>query len=89
MTETTKGYALIEAKRRIRVGALLKNALSLMLSTGGTASLGVVFWGLATHLADAANVAHPGPHPDISGRAGGSLLLPLLRRGRPRAAGLR
>jgi O-antigen/teichoic acid export membrane protein len=32
-------------------GRLVKNAVALMISTGGTGVLGIVFWGLATHLA--------------------------------------
>ena len=36
-----------------RVGRLVRNAAALMLSSGGTAVLGVVFWGFAAHLASA------------------------------------
>ncbi len=32
-------------------GQLVRNALALMISSGGTAVLGVVFWGIAAHLA--------------------------------------
>ena len=34
----------------MRPGRLIQNALALMLSSVGTASLGILFWGLATHL---------------------------------------
>ncbi|MHB1208791.1 MAG: hypothetical protein ACYC1I_03685 [Acidimicrobiales bacterium] len=32
-------------------GQLVRNAIALMISSGGTAVLGVVFWGIAAHLA--------------------------------------
>ncbi|HVA71040.1 MAG TPA: hypothetical protein VNF08_06930 [Acidimicrobiales bacterium] len=35
-------------------GRLVKNAVALMISSGGTAVLGVAFWGVAAHLATAA-----------------------------------
>ncbi|MBW4078731.1 MAG: hypothetical protein HIU84_09545 [Acidobacteria bacterium] len=42
-------------RRAVRVhlvgGQLVRNALALMISSGGTAVLGVVFWGIAAHLA--------------------------------------
>ena len=42
--------------REIRPGRLIQNALALMLSSVGTALLGVFFWGLATHLSPASAV---------------------------------
>lgn len=39
--------------KRRRVGRLVRNAAALMLSSGGTAVLGVAFWGIAAHLASA------------------------------------
>jgi O-antigen/teichoic acid export membrane protein len=35
---------------RARPGRLVQNAIALMISSGGTAVVGVVFWGFATHL---------------------------------------
>jgi O-antigen/teichoic acid export membrane protein len=35
---------------RAKPGPLLQNAMALMISSGGTAVLGIVFWGLATHV---------------------------------------
>lgn len=37
--------------RRPHLGRLVRNAAALMLSSGGTAVLGVAFWGIAAHLA--------------------------------------
>jgi O-antigen/teichoic acid export membrane protein len=37
-------------------GRLVRNAVALMLSSGGTAVLGVVFWGIAAHLANASTI---------------------------------
>lgn len=42
--------------RQPRMGHLMKNAVALMISSGGTAGLGVIFWGVATHLAKPADV---------------------------------
>lgn len=39
--------------RHFLTGRLIQNALALMISSGGTAVLGVVFWGVAAHLASA------------------------------------
>ncbi|MHB1087368.1 MAG: hypothetical protein ACYC19_01245 [Acidimicrobiales bacterium] len=38
-------------RSRLKGGQLVRNALALMISSGGTAVLGVVFWGIAAHLA--------------------------------------
>lgn len=37
-------------------GRLIRNAIALMISSGGTAIIGVVFWGVATHLASPTSV---------------------------------
>ncbi len=42
--------------RRWRPDLLIQNAIALMVSSGGSAVLGVVFWALAAHLAPAATV---------------------------------
>ena len=36
--------------KRVPAGRLVRNAVALMLSSGGSAALGVVFWGFAAHL---------------------------------------
>ncbi|HEV3266865.1 MAG TPA: hypothetical protein VGZ68_00505 [Acidimicrobiales bacterium] len=36
---------------RLRPGRLVQNAIALMISAGGTAVIGVFFWGVAAHLA--------------------------------------
>lgn len=38
---------------RSRPGRLVQNAIALMISSGGAAAIGVVFWGVATHLTKA------------------------------------
>ncbi|HUX05514.1 MAG TPA: hypothetical protein VMV53_11510 [Acidimicrobiales bacterium] len=38
---------------KLRAGRLVRNAIALMLSSGGTAVLGVVFWAIAARLASA------------------------------------
>ena len=38
-------------RARPQAGRLVRNAVALMISSGGTAVLGVVFWGIAAHLA--------------------------------------
>lgn len=43
-------------KSRGRPGRLVRNAIALMISSGGTAVIGVVFWGVATHLASAKSI---------------------------------
>jgi O-antigen/teichoic acid export membrane protein len=42
--------------RRPWAGRLIQNALALMVSAGGTAVVGVAFWGIAAHLASPAAV---------------------------------
>lgn len=44
------------ARRRIPGGRLIHNALALIISSGGTSLLGVVFWGTAAHIAPASTV---------------------------------
>ena len=56
MRRTTIRAQLLYSKLRPRTGRLLRNALALMVSSGGTAVLGLVFWTVATHLAPAAIV---------------------------------
>jgi O-antigen/teichoic acid export membrane protein len=41
---------------RFRRGRLVHNAIALMISSGGTAVLGIVFWSIAAHVSDAAVV---------------------------------
>src|ERR1039458_6184842 len=43
-------------RNRLRAGHLIQNAVALMVSSGGTALLGVAFWGTAAHLASTENV---------------------------------
>jgi O-antigen/teichoic acid export membrane protein len=43
-------------RERIRPTNLIQNAVALMVSSGGTAVLGVAFWGVAAHLTSAYNV---------------------------------
>ena len=43
-------------KERSRSGQLIHNAIALMISSGGTAILGVVFWGIAARLTTTKNV---------------------------------
>jgi O-antigen/teichoic acid export membrane protein len=42
--------------RRLQAGRLVQNAVALMVSAGGSAMLGVVFWGVSAHLASASVV---------------------------------
>lgn len=46
----------VSLRSRLRAGRLIQNAAALMVSSSGSALLGVVFWGVATHLASAATV---------------------------------
>ncbi|MGB9111345.1 MAG: hypothetical protein WCF24_01305 [Acidimicrobiales bacterium] len=41
---------------RLRLGGLVQNAMALMISGAGTAVLGVVFWGIAAHIASAKTI---------------------------------
>ena len=43
-------------RSRLKAGHLIQNAVALMVSSGGTALLGVAFWATAAHLASAYNV---------------------------------
>jgi O-antigen/teichoic acid export membrane protein len=42
--------------RRPRAGRLVQNAVALIVSGGGTGLIGIVFWGVAAHVATAANI---------------------------------
>ena len=42
---------VVSLKIHLRPGRLVQNAIALMVSAGGTAVIGVVFWGVAAHLA--------------------------------------
>jgi O-antigen/teichoic acid export membrane protein len=42
--------------RHPRPGRLVRNAVALMISAGGTSVIGVIFWGVATHLAPASSI---------------------------------
>lgn len=42
--------------RRPRAGRLVQNAVALIVSGGGTGLIGIVFWGVAAHVATAATV---------------------------------
>jgi O-antigen/teichoic acid export membrane protein len=56
MRRTTRRTPRVASKLPPRTGRLLRNAFALMVSSGGTAVLGLVFWTVATHLAPAENV---------------------------------
>jgi O-antigen/teichoic acid export membrane protein len=43
-------------RKRFKAGHLIQNAIALMVSSGGTAVLGVAFWATAAHLGSAENV---------------------------------
>ena len=42
--------------RRPRIGRLIQNAMALVVSGAGSAVIGLVFWGFATHLVSAATI---------------------------------
>jgi O-antigen/teichoic acid export membrane protein len=44
------------SRMRPRPGRLIRNAVALMISAGGTSVIGVIFWGVATHLAPASSI---------------------------------
>jgi O-antigen/teichoic acid export membrane protein len=56
MRRTTKKVAPEDSRQRPWNGRLLQNAVALMVSSGGTAVLGLVFWTAATHLSKAPTV---------------------------------
>lgn len=56
MTSAERRGAPDDAKRRLPGGRLLHNALALIISSGGTSILGVVFWGTAAHIAPASTI---------------------------------
>ena len=68
MNRTQRGGPLAGLTKRVRPGRLLQNAGALMASSAGTASLGVVFWGIATHIAS----------PGAVGRASAELAAMML-----------
>ncbi len=51
MRRSTRDTPPEGSKKRPVAGHLIQNAVALMVSTGGTALLGLVFWTTATHLA--------------------------------------
>ena len=51
MARTTRNDPRKGSMKRTWTGRLIKNAVALMISSGGTAILGVAFWGVAAHLA--------------------------------------
>jgi O-antigen/teichoic acid export membrane protein len=53
MRHTTSDQA---TPKRPRAGHLIQNAVALMVSSGGTAILGIAFWTTAAHLAPAQNI---------------------------------
>jgi O-antigen/teichoic acid export membrane protein len=55
-TRRSKGRHSLPSKSRLRAGNLIQNAVALMVSSGGSAVLGVVFWATATRLTTAQNV---------------------------------
>jgi O-antigen/teichoic acid export membrane protein len=46
----------VATSKRLWAGHLIQNALALMVSSGGTAVLGIAFWTTAAHLASAQNI---------------------------------
>lgn len=56
MWKPLRGSPLAGLGKLVRPGRLLQNAGALMASSAGTALLGVVFWGVATHIASAKSV---------------------------------
>ena len=53
MRTPSRGNPFTGFNSRARPGRLMQNAVALMISSGGSAVLGVVFWGVATHVASA------------------------------------
>ena len=52
----TNGSEPKESRKRRRPGRLVRNAVALMISAAGTSVIGVIFWGVATHLAPDASI---------------------------------
>jgi O-antigen/teichoic acid export membrane protein len=50
MTRLTRHDPREGSMKRTWTGRLIKNAVALMISSGGTALIGVAFWGVAAHL---------------------------------------
>ena len=55
-TPRSKPRHALHSKRRVWAGNLIQNAVALMVSSGGSAVLGVVFWATAARLTTAENV---------------------------------
>src|ERR1035437_4150069 len=56
MSRTAKDGPLTSSRKRPWAGNLIQNAVALMLSSGGTAVFGLVFWAAAAHLAKAEDI---------------------------------
>ena len=56
MSKVADSGPLANPEKRTWAGGLIQNALALMASSGGSALLGVVFWGTAAHLASPSDV---------------------------------
>lgn len=53
MMRATENFLRHLSFRSLTAGRLVQNAMALMISAGGTAVIGVVFWGVAAHLTTA------------------------------------
>lgn len=56
MSDTSQSGQPQRIRRSIPGGRLIHNALALIISSGGTSVLGVVFWGTAAHIAPTSTV---------------------------------
>ena len=56
MSGTEENGPTTDSKKSLRTGNLIQNALALMLSSGGSAVLGVLFWAVAARMTTAADV---------------------------------
>src|ERR1019366_2188211 len=56
MSGTEENGPTTDSKKSLRTGNLIQNALALMLSSGGRAVLGVLFWAVAARMTTAADV---------------------------------
>jgi O-antigen/teichoic acid export membrane protein len=52
----TRRSTVVSLKDHLRPGRLVQNAIALMVSSGGTAVIGIVFWGVAARMASTAAV---------------------------------
>ena len=55
-TRRSRARHALPSKRRLWAGNLIQNAVALMVSSGGSAVLGVIFWATAARLTTAQNV---------------------------------